>query len=171
MEIRQIIEALKKPFLAEEHKERTLPGGDRWFYIPWEKYRERLDEVYPEWQVEYSDPVISGELIAIRCKITIAGISKEGVGNSTAFPEKTKSGNYKYGTPLEKACADAFKNAGENWGIARYISDQAFLTRWLHKNHDYRAVAFARKNEQQYTRPKPGKQITRDEWIAKKNEV
>ncbi|MFP5273786.1 hypothetical protein [Coleofasciculus sp.] len=44
-EILDLIEKLDQPFPPEDYKERPLPGGDRWFYVPWQKYRERLDAV------------------------------------------------------------------------------------------------------------------------------
>jgi hypothetical protein len=113
---RELQEKLKAPFPVADHKERSLPGGGRWFFIPWQKIKERLDECAPDWQVKYSDPVIAGELVVIRCKMTINGISREGVGNSDAFKERTSGGNYKFGSPIECATADAFKNAAELFG-------------------------------------------------------
>ena len=85
MELKELLPELKKPFPVADHKERALPGGGRWFFIPWQKMRDRLDEVCPDWQVIYSDPVIAGELVVIRCKLTICDVTREGVDNSDTF--------------------------------------------------------------------------------------
>jgi hypothetical protein len=147
MDIQQIVAELKKPFPAEEHKERSLPGGGRWFYIPWQLIRKRLDEVCPDWQVVYADPIIAGELVVIRCRLTICGISREGVGNSEAFIEKTEAGMYKFGTPIEKAIADAFKNAAEAFGVARYLDDQQYVIRHMQSQGDGRGYAFSKQRQ------------------------
>ncbi len=81
----ETIQKLKAFFLASEHKDRSLPGGGRWFYIPWQKIRDRLDECCSDWECEYGDPIRlpDGET-AIRCKIKIEGCTREGVGTSAA---------------------------------------------------------------------------------------
>jgi len=188
MELRELLVDLKKPFPAADHKERALPGGGRWFFIPWQRMRDRLDEVCPDWQVVYSDPVIAGELVVIRCKLTICNVTREGVGNSDAFKERTSSGNYKFGSPIECATADAFKNAAESFGIGAYIDDQDFVVRYLQSKGDGRGVQFAHMDKKQVSNPpsrpfgaapKTGqisgtyqtspqrKEITREEWEAR----
>ncbi|MDD1428457.1 hypothetical protein MEO94_29225, partial [Dolichospermum sp. ST_sed9] len=52
------------------------------------------------------------------------------------------------GTPIERATADAFKNAAEAFGIARYLDDQKLTVSLMHKQGDYRAYAYAKENEQ-----------------------
>lgn len=52
------------------------------------------------------------------------------------------------GTPIERATADAFKNAAEAFGIARYLDDQVKTVNLLHKQGDGRAYKFAKENEQ-----------------------
>lgn len=147
MALESILADLKKPFAAEEHKERSLPGGGRWFFIPWQLIRKRLDEVCPDWQVSYSDPIIAGELVVIRCRLTIGTVSREGVGNSEAFVEKTEGGNYKFGTPVEKASADAFKNAAEAFGVGRYLDDQQYVMRYMQAQGDGRGYAFSQQRQ------------------------
>lgn len=69
-ELSEIIHKLEEPFPAEDHKERPLKGGDRWFYIPWQKIRERLDQVCV-WQDFYSDFTYSpdGQRCIVTCTI------------------------------------------------------------------------------------------------------
>jgi hypothetical protein len=140
---RELQSQLKAPFSAADHTERSLPGGGRWFFIPWQKIKERLDECVPDWQVSYSDPLITGESVVIRCKITINEISREGVGNSDAYKERTIGGNYKYGSPIECATADAFKNAAELFGVGAYLDNQDFVVRHLKNLGDHRGTKFA----------------------------
>lgn len=160
-EIKEILTELKKPFPPEDHKERALRGGGKWFYIPWQKIRDRLDSVCPDWSVSYSDPVVCGEHIIIRCKITICGVSREAVGNDMAFVERNEKGNSKtIGTPPERAAADAFKNAAEEFGVAAYLDDQEYVIRYLHKKGDGRGVRYgvvepSREKKAQTQPPKP----------------
>lgn len=55
----ELHEQLKAPFHPEAHKERSLPGGQKWFFIPWQAIKERLDAVCPDWQCHFSDPAIA----------------------------------------------------------------------------------------------------------------
>ncbi len=160
-DLQTLMAKLKQPFAAEEHKERSLPGGNKWFYIPWQLIRKRLDEVYPNWEVSYSDPIIAGELVVIRCRLTIAGVAREGVGNSEAFVEKTDAGTYKFGTPIEKAIADAFKNASEAFGVARYLDDQQYVLKYLQSQGDGRGYAFSRQRQTLRTQVQNGGPVTK----------
>ena len=132
------IKALIQPFLPAEHKERKLPGGGRWLFVPWQTIRTRIHKCDPSWTVTYSDPIICGDCTVIRCQLTIHCITREGVGNSIAYPDKKG-----YGTPVEIACADAFKNAAENFGIAAYLDNQEYTIKLLQKHGDNRAFKYA----------------------------
>lgn len=148
-----LITCLKEPFPVADHKERKLPGGGRWFYIPWQTIRDRLEELFPlDWTVSYSDPVIAGDYTVIRCQLTVllsqGGITREGVGNDKAFPELNQQGKTKtIGTPPERARADAFKNAAEEFGIGAYLDDQKFVIRHMQTLGDSRAYKFAKEND------------------------
>lgn len=148
-DIRQVLEELKKPFPAADHKERELPGGGRWFFIPWQRIRDRLDVVCPgAWQVNYSDPVVAGDYMVIRCRLNICGITREGVGNDKAYPELNERGKAKtIGAPPERATADAFKNAAEQFGIGAYLDDQKFVVNYLQRNGDGRGTQFALRDK------------------------
>jgi Rad52/22 family double-strand break repair protein len=175
MDIREIIAELKKPFPASAHKERKLPGGDRWFYIPWQLIRERLDEVYPEWEVFYSDPVYLGDvtnekthLCSVRCGIKLGDFTRWGIGNAPLVLLSRDGNDMTRGTPIERATADAFKNAAETWGIAAYIDDQIEVSRILQRSGDGRAALYTQKNVNQFN--KKSGEISREQWLAKQGE-
>lgn len=150
--IKDIIGQLKAWFAPEAHKERDLPGGTKWFYIPWQAIRERFDEVCPDWEVSYSAPSYLGDYCAITCTITIDGIAKQGVGNAEIMLLSSSGKNMARGTPIERATADAFKNAAEVWGVARYLDEQtdsktkADFVRYMQHAGDGRAADFHHRN-------------------------
>ncbi|NJN38939.1 MAG: hypothetical protein HC790_09745 [Acaryochloridaceae cyanobacterium CSU_3_4] len=133
-----LLDQLKAPFPAADHQDRILPGGGKWFFIPWQRIRKRLNEVCPDWSVSYSDPVIVGEYVVVRCQLTIEGLTREGVGNDKAYPDKQT-----YGTPIERAIADAFKNAAEQFGVGAYLDNQEFVIKHMQKQGDGRAYAYS----------------------------
>ncbi len=142
-EQREILKRLKEPFAPEDHQERVLPGSGKWFFISWQKIRERLDDVCPDWEVDYSEPVYIDAYCTIRCTLTIAGIKRSAPGNGEI--------KNKRGTPIENATADAFKNAAEAFGVARYLDEQSkeareFTIRYLHSKGDGRAKKNAIEN-------------------------
>jgi hypothetical protein len=141
-------QALKAYFPAEEHLERKLPGGGRLFYIPWQQIRERLDQACPDWSCEYSDPMKlpDGETV-IRCKITIEGCTREGVGVAPVADFNDSGKRKGIGSPVEVAIADAFKNAAEQFGVGAYIDNQKELVRYLQSKMDGRGVKFYQEND------------------------
>ncbi|MFN6154345.1 MAG: Rad52/Rad22 family DNA repair protein [Dolichospermum sp.] len=148
MEFQEILLELKKPFRPEQHQERQLPGGGRWFYITWQDIRERLDEVCPEWSCTWTEPIYIGDYCHISCTITICNVSRQAPGNAPIELISSKGKDMARGTPIERATADAFKNAAEAFGIARYLDDQVKTVNLLHKQGDGRAYKFAKENEQ-----------------------
>jgi hypothetical protein len=148
MEFHEILAELKKPFKPHQHYERTLPGGGRWFYVTWQDIRERLDEVYPQWSCTWTEPVFIGEYCFISCTISIAGVSRQAPGNAPIELISSKGKDMARGTPIERATADAFKNAAEAFGVARYLDDQKLTASLMHKQGDYRASKFAKENEE-----------------------
>jgi hypothetical protein len=126
------IQSLKAHFPPESHKERELPGGKRWTYIPWQQVRERLDQACPDWTCEYSDPIRlpDGETV-IRCKLTIEDCTREGMGVSPPIALNDSGRRKGIGSPVEVAVADAFKNAAEQFGVGAYLDDQKELIRYL----------------------------------------
>lgn len=151
--IQDIIGQLKAWFPPEAHKERDLPGGGKWMYIPWQAIRDRLDEVCPDWQVSYSAPQYLGDYCTITCTITIEGISKQGIGNAEIVLLSSSGKNMARGTPIERATADAFKAAAEAWGCCRYLDEQVDaktkkdFVRYMQHAGDGRAADFYHRNE------------------------
>jgi hypothetical protein len=193
MDIQSIIAQLKAWFPPEAHRERELPGGGTWFYIPWQLIRERFDQVYPGWQVAYSTPVFLGDYCTITCTITIEGVSKQGVGNAEVVLLSSSGRNMARGTPIERATADAFKNAAEAWGVGRYLDEQsdpktkADFVRYMQRSGDGRAADFYHRNQGNVPSrsplppkfqakpfgqaPKQRREISREEWEAKRQQA
>jgi len=147
-EFREILKQLKTPFPPEQHQDRSLPGGGRWFYIPWQNIRERLDEICPEWQMSWTEPSYVGDFCCISCTITICGISRQAPGNAQIQLLSSSGKDMSRGTPLERATADAFKNAAEAFGIARYLDDQPFVVGYLKSKGDMRGYKYHHENAQ-----------------------
>jgi hypothetical protein len=123
---KEIQPQLKAWFPPEAHVERELPGGSStWYFVPWQLIRERLDEVAPDWQMDYNDPVYLEDMCVIQCSITICGITRKAPGNAPIKLISGKGKDMARGTPVERAVADAFKNAAEAFGICRYLDEQA----------------------------------------------
>jgi len=141
-----ILSQLKAPFPPQDHKERKLRGGGKWLYIPWQKIRDRLDEVYPKWQCSYSDPLVCEQDVVIRCKITIQGVTREGVGTAPQAEFNDEGKRKGIGSPCECAIADALKNAAEQFGVGAYLDDQDFVAGYLARHGDHRATKW--RNEQ-----------------------
>lgn len=152
---KEIQPKLKAWFPPEAHVERDIPGktSATWWFVPWQLIRERLDEVVPDWQVDYTDPVYLEELCVIRCRITICGIVREAPGNAPLRLISSKGNDMARGTPVERAVADAFKNCCEAFGVCRYLDEQADkatkenFIRYLHKGGNGRAGTVYRNNE------------------------
>lgn len=146
--LKEITDKLKQPFPVAAHKERSLPGGGRWFYIPWQEIRNRLDEVYPAWEVAYSEPKYLGDYCHITCTIVIEKISRSAPGNAPIQLLSSSGKDMSRGTPVERAIADAFKNASEAWGVAQYLDDQAFVVKYMQSKGDMRGYKYATENNQ-----------------------
>ena len=197
MDIQDIITQLKAWFPPEAHGERELPGGGKWFFVPWQLIRERFDQVCPDWEVAYSAPAYLGDYCTIICTITIGGISKQGVGNAEVLLLSSSGKNMARGTPIERATADAFKNAAEAWGVARYLDEQtdpktkADFVRYMQHSGNGRAADFYHRNQgnlpprngngssasakaqaKPFGQPlKRTREISREEWEAKRQQV
>lgn len=148
MSLKEIVAHLKQPFPIASHKERSLPGGSRWFYVPWQDIRDRLDEACPNWEVSYSEPKYLGDYCHITCTITIEKVSRSAPGNAPIQLLSNSGKDMSRGTPIERAIADAFKNASEAWGVARYLDDQAFVIKYMQSKGDMRGYKYATENNQ-----------------------
>ena len=109
---------LREPFPAADHVERPLPGGGKWFYVPWQQIRARIEEVAPDHELEFFEPIFVDAYCAVRCKLVICGVSRIAIGNA-----ENKGGMR--GNAIERAVADAYKNAAEAFGVCAYLDDQS----------------------------------------------
>jgi hypothetical protein len=152
-QFQDIIAKLREPFPPEAHKERELKGGQKWFFIPWQDIRDRLNDACPDHQVSYSMPKYSedGEYCTILCTLTICGVSRTLPG-SVKVRELSNAGNdMSRGNPVDRAVAESLKNAAEAFGVAAYLDDQTqdkreFTLRYLHGKGDTRAKTYAVQN-------------------------
>lgn len=144
----EIIAQLKKPFSPEQHKDRTLKGGGTWFYIPWQLIRDRIQEVDPNYIQEFGSPQYLGEYCIVSCTLIICGVSRQALGNAELEILSGKGLNMARGTPIERAIADAFKNAAESFGVAAYLDDQETVIRIMSKAGDSRAYKYAKDQQQ-----------------------
>lgn len=80
-------------------------------YVEWHVVADILDRVAPEWSHAVKNIVQIGGLVAVTASITIAGVTREGVGTGEAIDEKG----------IKKAEHDALKRAAVKFGIAREL--------------------------------------------------
>lgn len=125
--LRAIMAELREPLPAIAHSIRKLPGTtDLYIYLSWERVRDRMDEVVPDYEISYTEPVFSLENNAITCltTITILGVSKQAIA-SVPLTQLSKEGNNMLrGCPADRLHAEGIKNAAEAWGVGRYLEDQ-----------------------------------------------
>lgn len=131
-ELKRIIAEFKKPLPANQHKVRDLPGtSNRWIYLPHQAIRERLDEVAPDWTIDYSELQYIDNNCVCRCGITILGVRKEAIA---CVPISLLSSNNKEmtrGSAADRVAAESVRNASEQWGVGRYLDDQVYVYRYL----------------------------------------
>jgi hypothetical protein len=118
MELLDILPKLQDWFAVEDHRERTIKGGGRWYYVPHQSIRDRLNEVCPsQWSTAYDGPhMIDGEPI-YHCHLTICGVTRTGIGDKSNEPSP-------YGTAAQRAFRKAFTDAAEQFGIGGYLDEQ-----------------------------------------------
>lgn len=126
MYLQQVIAELRKPFAIADHQEQVGTDGKKHFAIPWQKIRDRLDQVYPDWQVSYSDPLLVCDRLTVKCRIIVAGIAREatGIGMNGLEPNP------------EAATIEAFVNAAAKFGIGDYLKDAEFVSQYVQKPPD-----------------------------------
>jgi hypothetical protein len=130
-ELRRIHVELKKPFPANLHEFRELPGGKKWVFLRWQTIRERLDEVAPEWISDYSEVQYLNNDAICRCGITILGIRKEAIASVPISITSSGGKEMSRGSAADRLAAEALKNTAEAWGVGRYLDDQVFTIRYL----------------------------------------
>jgi len=127
MNLADISEQLKAPFSAREvklkpqsvDKERckalALP------YIDARAVQDRLDHVVGpgDWSDSYQ-VVAAGNRLAVICRLTVLGVTKEGIGEPGGTPGEEA---------IKSAESDALKRAAVKFGVARYL--YGLPRRWL----------------------------------------
>jgi hypothetical protein len=164
-QLKQIQSELKKPFPAAVHEVRELPGGDRkWVFLKWQTIRERLDEVCPEWVIDYSEVQYMGNDAICRCGITILGVRKEAIASVPISIISSKGKEMTRGSAADRLAAEGLKNASEAWGVGRYLDDQEFTIRYLWERMkelddetagDVRKLAYQYKLDRGMVAPRP----------------
>lgn len=158
MRLSEILPQLQAWFPAEAHRERDLPGGGTWWYVPWQLIRDRLNQVCPDdWQVAYDDPKFLDKYCYVTCTLTICGVTRQAIGSAPIELLSSKGKDMARGNAIERAVADAFKNSCEQFGIAAYLdeqtADRAKFANYMHKRGNSKP-AVQLQNEQRTT-PKP----------------
>ena len=131
-EIRRIQSELREPFPAAVHQFREIPGSNKkWVFLPWQVVRDRLDDVCPDWIIDFSDIQYSGNEVTCRGAITILGIRKEAIACVPISVLSNKGNEMTRGSAPDRLMVEAIKNASEQWGVGRYLDDQEFVIRYL----------------------------------------
>lgn len=152
MQLADIMTQLAAWFPPEAHKERKLRGGGKWFYLPHQTIRDRLNEICPnDWSDEFKGPFLSGNETIMICRLTICGVTREGVADNKVFPELNDEGKEKIiGSPVVNAARHAFRDAAEQFGVGAYLDDQKTsrdrFVRYMQKKGDGRAYKAAYDN-------------------------
>jgi hypothetical protein len=118
MNLSEILAKLQDWFPVEDHKERQIKGGGKWYYLPHQAIRDRLNEICPgNWVTEYDGPhLVDGEPI-YHCRLTICGVTRTGIGDKSNEPSA-------FGTGAQRAFRKAFADAAEQFGIGAYLDEQ-----------------------------------------------
>ena len=80
-------------------------------YVEWHVVADILDAVAPDWSHAVRNILQIGPFVAVTASITIAGVTREGVGTGEASDEKG----------IKKAEHDALKRAAVKFGVAREL--------------------------------------------------
>jgi hypothetical protein len=136
---------LREPFPAAAHVERALPGGGKWYYVPWQQIREKIEEISPDYEFEFFEPTFVDAYCSVRCKMVICGVSRIAIGCAEV------GGKGGRGNPIEIEIADAYKNAAEAFGVCAYLDEQSkekrlFVAQYLNSKGDGRALKKAMRN-------------------------
>jgi hypothetical protein len=135
------VKRLTAPFAYTDHE--FNPRG--YVYISEEAISARLDEVDPSWEFVVTDMVRDLTSATVTGRLTVGGITREGVGTQGIEYVKANDQTAKtdaVGNPIEAgevrkgAATDAFKRAARLFGIGRYLlgaPKQSDFKAWLMK--------------------------------------
>lgn len=115
------LQTLKRPFAATDHE--FIRG---FVYLTEEAICNRLEEVDSGWQFEIMHLSNSGDNAIAHARMTINGVSREGVGMQKI--------NEKAGEAEKGAATDALKRCARLFGVGRYLlgaPEQGKFNQWL----------------------------------------
>lgn len=122
----QDLETLKRKFAPDEHEFR-----EKYVYITEGAVSDRIEEVDPAWQFEILHTNIRDNQAVIHARLTIKGVSRDGVGMQAILERGGAE-------PEKGAATDALKRCARLFGIGRYLLDTPSgvtnmdtLTKWL----------------------------------------
>lgn len=136
-ELKLIQRELRQPLAPAAHKIRPLPGtSDLYIYLPWQTVRDRLEEVAPDYSLDFDDPVYdhTANMVSIKATIEILGIKKSAIAGVKISIVSQKGNNAEIGHCIDRLHAEAIKNVGEAWCIGRYLDDQVGVYKMLWDN-------------------------------------
>lgn len=185
-ELKLIQRELRQPLAPSAHKIRPLPGtDDLYIYLPWQAVRDRLEEVAPDYNLDFDDPVYDhvANLVSLKATVEILGVKKSAIAGVKISIISQKGKNAEIGHCIDRLHAEAIKNVGEAWCIGRYLDDQLGAYKMLWDNQaaldqDMRGKLSQMKAQfsrqlREYTTPalasnntKTG-EISREEWLKK----
>lgn len=156
MKLEDILSQLTAKFEPEQHKERAVKGGSKWWYVSHTEILDRLNQVCPgEWSTEYTLSHVEPDGSPIYlCKLTICGVTKTGIGDKSNEQST-------FGTPAQRAFRKAFTDACEQFGIAAYLDDQrgektkAEFANYMHKRGNSKPAVQLQNEQRGHARPKP----------------
>lgn len=136
----QLKQQLKAFLPPEKHQFRTLKGGGEWIYLHWRDLRDHIDNVAENWTTDYTEPITyttgSQSYCVIKCHLTIENNLRTGIGSVETEILNQYGKDVTRGNPIDRAKAEAFRNASEEFGVGLYIQDQEVVCRYLiSQNH------------------------------------
>lgn len=128
------VQLLTQRFAAKEHE-----FYDGLAYVDEVAVSTRLDSVDPSWHFErIGEPVRTEEQCIVWVRLTVKGVSRDGVGMSKIWLKKKDGAIILNGEPEKSAATDALRRASRLFGIGRYllqlpadVRDYNALAKWL----------------------------------------
>lgn len=120
----QDLEILRKEFSPQQHE--FLNGNA---YITESAITTRIEDVDPSWTLERIDIFTRGEQVIVTMRMTIKGVSRDGVGMCKITTKQTRNNQgdvtaeYEVNEAEKAAATDAMKRAARLFGVGRYLLD------------------------------------------------
>lgn len=143
MKINQILENLKQPvpahFITQKPTFKKGQQSGEVDFISKYNYFQLLDERagLDAWELELSDPIVSGDLVSVTCKIILHGEDKSIFRSAIGTEEINAKG---YGTAIDNAESSAIRRCCSALGLSRDL--------WLNQQtQTSKTVQFPAKNQ------------------------